>query len=76
MVGFGRSLAKEVARDHIRVNILAPGFIETDMTDAVSAGARSRIEDATVLGRFGTSTKSQRQQSSSARTPHSAPGLS
>lgn len=54
LVGFGRSLAKEVARDHIRVNILAPGFIETDMTDGVSASARARIEGATVLGRFGS----------------------
>ncbi len=54
MIGFGRSLAKEVARDGIRVNVLAPGFVETDMTDAVSPGARQRIEDATVLGRFGT----------------------
>lgn len=54
MIGFGRSLAKEVARDGIRVNILAPGFVETDMTDAVAPAARKRIEDATVLGRFGT----------------------
>jgi 3-oxoacyl-[acyl-carrier protein] reductase len=54
MIGFGRSLAKEVACDRIRVNILAPGFIETDMTDAVPTGARERIKDATVLGRFGT----------------------
>jgi 3-oxoacyl-[acyl-carrier protein] reductase len=54
MIGFGRSLAKEVARDGIRVNVLAPGFVETDMTDAVSPAARKRIQDATVLGRFGT----------------------
>ena len=54
MIGFGRSLAKEVARDRIRVNILAPGFVETDMTDAVSIAARKRIEAATVLNRFGT----------------------
>jgi 3-oxoacyl-[acyl-carrier protein] reductase len=54
LIGFGRSLAKEVARDQIRVNVLAPGFIETDMTNAVSAAARKRIEDATVLRRFGT----------------------
>jgi 3-oxoacyl-[acyl-carrier protein] reductase len=54
MIGFGRSLAKEVARDRIRVNVLAPGFVETNMTEAVSAAARKRIEDATVLRRFGT----------------------
>lgn len=54
MVGFGRSLAKEVARDGIRVNILAPGFVTTDMTDAVPLSSRKRIEAATILGRFGT----------------------
>ncbi|QXF84294.1 SDR family oxidoreductase (plasmid) [Rhodococcus pyridinivorans] len=54
MIGFGRSLAKEVARDGIRVNVLAPGFVTTDMTDAVSESARRRIERETVLGRFGT----------------------
>jgi 3-oxoacyl-[acyl-carrier protein] reductase len=54
MIGFGRSLAKEVARDGIRVNVLAPGFVSTDMTDAVPESARRRIERETVLGRFGT----------------------
>ncbi|REE76581.1 3-oxoacyl-[acyl-carrier protein] reductase [Rhodococcus wratislaviensis] len=54
MIGFGRSLAKEVARDGIRVNVLAPGFVTTDMTDAVPDSARRRIERETVLGRFGT----------------------
>lgn len=53
MVGFARSLAKEVGRDRIRVNVLAPGFIETDMTAKVSDNARSRIEGRAVLGRFG-----------------------
>ncbi|XP_071342965.1 carbonyl reductase family member 4 isoform X4 [Trachinotus anak] len=48
--GFTRSLAKEVASRNIRVNLLAPGFIRTDMT----AGLRE--EDAAhsiPLGRFG-----------------------
>ncbi|MGW4068618.1 SDR family NAD(P)-dependent oxidoreductase [Nocardia grenadensis] len=54
MIGFARSLAKEVARDGIRVNVLAPGFISTDMTDAVPSATRRRIEEATILRRFGT----------------------
>jgi 3-oxoacyl-[acyl-carrier protein] reductase len=54
MVGFARSLAKEVARDNIRVNVLAPGFVETDMTAAVAQTARNAIEQRTILGRFGT----------------------
>ncbi|OUZ09696.1 3-oxoacyl-ACP reductase [Aeromicrobium sp. PE09-221] len=54
MVGFARSLAKEVGRDGIRVNVLAPGFVDTDMTSAVPDTARERIYDETVLRRFGT----------------------
>jgi len=54
LIGFARSLAKEAAPDGVRVNVLAPGFVQTDMTDAVSPSARKGIEAATVLGRFGT----------------------
>jgi 3-oxoacyl-[acyl-carrier protein] reductase len=54
LVGFARSLAKEVAVDGIRVNVLAPGFVETDMTAAVPARSRDAIAGATLLGRFGT----------------------
>lgn len=54
MVGFARSLAKEVGRDGVRVNVLAPGFVETDMTRAVSEKARDRIRARAVLGRFGS----------------------
>jgi 3-oxoacyl-[acyl-carrier protein] reductase len=53
LIGFGRSLAKEVAPQGITVNILAPGFVETDMTAAVPDSSRERIEGLTVLGRFG-----------------------
>jgi 3-oxoacyl-[acyl-carrier protein] reductase len=52
-VGFARSLAKELAPKGVRVNVLAPGFIETDMTAAVPEASRHRIADATLLGRFG-----------------------
>lgn len=54
LVGFARSLAKEVAADGVRVNVLAPGFVDTDMTAAVPARSRAAIADATLLGRFGT----------------------
>jgi 3-oxoacyl-[acyl-carrier protein] reductase len=53
-VGFARSLAKELAPQGVRVNVLAPGFVETDMTAAIPDGSRRRIADATLLGRFGT----------------------
>jgi 3-oxoacyl-[acyl-carrier protein] reductase len=54
LVGFARSLAKETADDGIRVNVLAPGFVDTDMTAAVPERSRRAIADATLLGRFGT----------------------
>lgn len=47
--GFTRSLAKEVASRNIRVNLLAPGFIRTDMTAAVN---EDRVRSV-PLGRFG-----------------------
>jgi 3-oxoacyl-[acyl-carrier protein] reductase len=54
MIGLGRSLAKELARDRIRVNVLAPGFVETDMTAEVGEAARERIGRRLVIPRFGT----------------------
>ena len=47
-----RSLAREVASRGIRVNAIAPGWIETAMTDAV-ADLRPALEAQTPLGRFG-----------------------
>jgi 3-oxoacyl-[acyl-carrier protein] reductase len=54
MVGFARSLAKELARKGVRVNVLAPGFVDTDMTAAVPRSSRDKIAESTLLGRFGT----------------------
>lgn len=53
LFGFGRSLAKESARDHIRVNMIAPGFVETDMTAQVPERSRQDISKSILLGRFG-----------------------
>jgi 3-oxoacyl-[acyl-carrier protein] reductase len=54
MIGFARSLAKELGRDGVRVNVLAPGFVETEMTSGVSEQGRAKITQGLVLRRFGT----------------------
>jgi 3-oxoacyl-[acyl-carrier protein] reductase len=54
MVGLARSLAKEVGRYGMRVNVLAPGFVETDMTAQIPGSSRTKILDAAHLRRFGT----------------------
>ncbi|MER6518575.1 3-oxoacyl-[acyl-carrier-protein] reductase [Streptomyces sp. NPDC060334] len=53
IIGFSKSLAKEVAPRGIRVNAVAPGFIETDMTAALSDAAGERLAERIPLGRFG-----------------------
>jgi 3-oxoacyl-[acyl-carrier protein] reductase len=52
ILGLTRSLAREVASRGIRVNAIAPGWIETAMTEAVST-VRPLLEAQTPLGRFG-----------------------
>jgi 3-oxoacyl-[acyl-carrier protein] reductase len=53
LFGFARALSKEVARDRIRVNAIAPGFVETDMTAQVPESSRREISQSILLGRFG-----------------------
>ncbi|XP_004579113.2 3-oxoacyl-[acyl-carrier-protein] reductase [Ochotona princeps] len=50
LVGFSRALAKEVARKKIRVNVVAPGFIHTDMTKDLK---EELLKKNIPLGRFG-----------------------
>ena len=52
--GFTRSLALEVGSWGITVNLLAPGFIETDMTAALSSEQRAAMLTRIPLGRMGT----------------------
>lgn len=49
-----RTLAKEVAHYNIRVNAIAPGYIETTMLDKMEEGFKERILKLTSLKRFGT----------------------
>lgn len=53
MIGFTRALAREVASRNITVNTIAPGFIETDMTAAMTEGQRGEMAAQIPLGRLG-----------------------
>ena len=54
MIGFTKSLAREVASRNITVNAVAPGFIPTALTDLLSDEQRAGILASTPLGRMGT----------------------
>jgi 3-oxoacyl-[acyl-carrier protein] reductase len=54
LIGFTKSLAREVASRNIRVNAVAPGYIETEMTAALDEGARKAIASQIPLERLGT----------------------
>ncbi|HDL50523.1 MAG TPA: 3-oxoacyl-[acyl-carrier-protein] reductase [Firmicutes bacterium] len=53
IIGFSKSLAKEVASRNIRINVIAPGFIETDMTEEIQEEIKEKILKNIPLGRFG-----------------------
>ncbi len=54
IVAFTKSIAKELASRNIRANAVAPGFIKTDMTDAMDDQARQAIMDSIPLKRLGS----------------------
>jgi len=53
MIGFSKSVAKEVGTRDITVNVVAPGFIETDLTDDLSDSVKTSVRDSTSMARFG-----------------------
>jgi 3-oxoacyl-[acyl-carrier protein] reductase len=52
MIGFTRSLAREVGRLGVNVNAIAPGFLETDMTQGLEGERREQVARRTALRRF------------------------
>ena len=54
LIGFAKSLAKEMGARGVTSNVVAPGFIRTDMTDELGDDVRESVAQATSIGRFGT----------------------
>jgi 3-oxoacyl-[acyl-carrier protein] reductase len=53
MIGFSKSVAKEVGSRGITVNVVAPGFIETELTGGLGEEVKVQARDSTSIGRFG-----------------------
>jgi 3-oxoacyl-[acyl-carrier protein] reductase len=53
IIGFTKSLAKEVAKYNIRVNAVAPGFIQTEMLESLKEAHKKKMIENIPLGRFG-----------------------
>ncbi|WP_305907219.1 3-oxoacyl-ACP reductase FabG [Methylomarinum sp. Ch1-1] len=53
MIGFAKSMAKEVGSRHITVNTVAPGFIDTDMTKELADEHKDALLSSIALGRLG-----------------------
>jgi len=54
LIGFTKSVAKELASRNVLANVVAPGFVETDMTAAMTAEARAVLSKQIPLERLGT----------------------
>jgi len=54
IIGFSKSLAREVGSRNITVNVVAPGFIATDMTAQLAAEQQQQLASQVALGRLGT----------------------
>ena len=54
IIGFTKSLARELGSRGVRANVVAPGYIETRLTDVISEEMRTLMLQNTPLGRFGS----------------------
>ncbi|MDX1358539.1 MAG: 3-oxoacyl-[acyl-carrier-protein] reductase [Clostridia bacterium] len=53
MIGFSKSVAREVGKKGITCNVVAPGFIESDMTDSLSDDLKAKYMEGIPVNRFG-----------------------
>jgi 3-oxoacyl-[acyl-carrier protein] reductase len=53
IIGFTKSLARELGSRNVRANVVAPGYVKTQLTDVLPEGATTAMLDATPLGRLG-----------------------
>ncbi len=54
LIGLTKAVARELASRNVRVNAVAPGFVDTDMTQALPEAARAKLKEAIPLARLGT----------------------
>ena len=54
IIGFSKSIAREIGSRNVTVNVVAPGFIETDMTKDLPAEAKAKMLGDIALGRLGS----------------------
>ncbi len=54
VIQFSKTLAREVAGHNLRVNVIAPGYVDTPMLDELDAGFKAQVLKRTPLGRFGS----------------------
>jgi 3-oxoacyl-[acyl-carrier protein] reductase len=53
LIGFSKALAREVGARGITVNVVAPGFVDTDMTNALTEAQRTELSNQVPLKRLG-----------------------
>src|SRR5262249_61436374 len=53
IIGFTKSLAQELGSRGVRANVVAPGYVKTQLTDVIPEDAKTKMLDLTPLGRFG-----------------------
>lgn len=55
IIGFTKSIAQEVASRNITINVIAPGFVDTAMTQGLAEGTKAKLVDQIPMGRIGVS---------------------